>query len=383
MKFNKSKKLLVSLICVIAFNFSSNAQFENILAAGEKDLSKYIENYTDPLFKGAIQNLNSGWYHSGKTHKKFGFDFTINTSISIVNNEDKSFLFNNDDYQVLGLQSGNSANLPSLMGGNTTEQIQIRIPVDSNNTQIIFDHLNNLGIPVDQNNVPIPDFDGFLVATTFNAPNGIEEDLKDVSPIIGVPTPMIQFGLGLPSKTDIKIRFIPSVGNEEVKTNLIGIGLQHNLLQHFLKLDKVPVFDLSILGAFTSSTTNYTPLNSEIAGSNQETEIKINAYTIQLVGNANFKIVNFYAGLGYATGDATFKVKGNYEYNFDKFDAFGSFLSNESITITDPISTKFKVDKSIKATLGMRLNILWFKIFADYSIQEYNTVNAGIAFSFR
>ena len=375
------KKLIFSVL-LFAFCFKANAQFENILAAGEDDLSKYIENYTNPLFKGVIQNLNGGWYQS-KVHKKLGFDITINASISMVSDNDKSFIFKNDDYQVLGLASGNSAELPTLMGVNTTEQIELRIPVDSNNNQILYDHINSLGIPVDENNIPIPAFEGYLVADTFDAPNGIEEDIKDASPIVGVPTPMVQFGLGLPKKTTIKLRFIPNIGNKDVKTNLIGIGLQHNLLQHFFKLDKVPVFDLSILGAFTSSTTNYKPTNSTIAGSNQETEIKINAYTLQLVGNANFKIVNFYAGIGYASGNATFKVKGNYEFDFNKLDQFGNFLSNESITVTNPISTKFKVDKSIKATLGMRLNIAWFKIFADYSIQEYNTINAGIAFSFR
>lgn len=372
------KKILISALCFV-FYTTSNAQFENILIAGEEDLSKYLGNYAEPMFKGVIYNLNNGWYHSGKTHKKFGFDITINATASFVPDKDKSFLFNNDDFNVLSLSSGTSENLPTLFGTETSENIQIRIPIDSDNQNIIFDHLNAAGIPVDENDLPIPSFDGYLVANAFNAPNGIEDDL----PIAAVPTPMVQVGLGLPGKTDIKLRFIPSVGNEEVKTSLIGVGLQHNLLQHFSKLDIVPIFDLSILGAFTSSTTNYEATDSNIAGSNQETEVKINAYTVQLVGNANFKIVNFYAGLGYVTGDATFTAKGEYIFDYDKEDLNGNIISIPDIVINDPIDIKYKIDSGIKATLGVRLNLAWFKIFADYSIQEYNTLNTGIAFSFR
>jgi hypothetical protein len=36
-----------------------------------------------------------------------------------------------------------------------------------------------------------------------------------------------------------------------------------------------------------------------------------------------------------------------------------------------------------RVTLGARLNIGFFKIFGDYSVKEYNTITAGIAFSFR
>ncbi len=35
------------------------------------------------------------------------------------------------------------------------------------------------------------------------------------------------------------------------------------------------------------------------------------------------------------------------------------------------------------ASLGTRINIAFFKIFGEYTIQEYNTITAGIAFSFR
>ena len=36
-----------------------------------------------------------------------------------------------------------------------------------------------------------------------------------------------------------------------------------------------------------------------------------------------------------------------------------------------------------RGTLGLRLNLGFFKIYGDYTVKDYNTVSAGVAFSFR
>ena len=58
------------------------------------------------------------------------------------------------------------------------------------------------------------------------------------------------------------------------------------------------------------------------------------------------------------------------------------FLALFDETVVDPINLDFEAT-GIRGTLGLRFNLAWFKIFADYSVQEYNTATAGIAFSFR
>ncbi len=362
----KNYKKTVSLfVFLLSITFYTKAQsFDHILVAGQDDASRYLENYLEPVLGGLVQNLNSGWYHSGKTHKKYGFDITINATASFVPDDKKKFLFRNSDYRVLELANGNSQDiLPTVMGQTTTEQIDVKIPLDA---------LGNV-IPSGSNIVP----SSFKVAR-FDALDGIEDEL----PVAAVPSPMVQVGLGLPSKTDVKLRFVPSVGSDEVTFNLFGIGLQHNLLQYF-KLDKITPFDVSILGAFTTSTTTYIPKNSNIPGRNQETTFRINAYTVQLIGNIDLKVINFYGGLGYSSGAANVKIKGTYEFNYDIKDTFGNVINTVNEEVTDPINIDYKISKQLKATLGMRLNIAFFKIFADYSIQDYGTLNTGISFSFK
>lgn len=370
------KKVFISVL-VFTLYFNVNAQFENILAAGQEDLSRYLDNYTKPVFKGILTDLNAGWYNS-KPHKKLGFDVTFRVSMATTPEKDKSFTFKNSDYKAFALANGSTAELPSVMGSDTSEELNLRIPVDNLYHPITYDHINGAGVPVDANNVPIADFDSFLVADTFNSPKGITGEV----PLAGVPLPIIQLGLGLPKKTDIKLRYIPSLESNGVKVELFGVGVQHSLLQH-LKLSKIPIVDVSILGAFTQSNIIYTPENNAIQGQGQEVIINLNAYTVQLVANANLKVVNFYAGLGYAKGNGSFDVKGTYKYEMTVEDALGNTLGAQTYSVSDPISIDYELEKNVTATLGARLNLAFFKIFADYTIQEYNTISAGVAFSFR
>jgi len=361
---NYKKKFSLFLFLISITLYTKAQSFDHILAAGKNDASHYLENYLEPVLGGLVQNLNSGWYHSGRTHKKHGFDITINATASFVPDDKKMFLFKNNDYTVLELANGNSQDiLPTVMGQTTNQQIDVKIPLDASGNVI----------PAGSSILPT----SFKVAR-FDALNGIEDEL----PVAAVPSPMIQVGLGLPSKTDFKLRFIPKVGNDEVTFNLFGIGLQHNLLQYF-KLDKATPFDVSILGAFTTSTTTYIPKNSNIPGTNQETTFRINAYTVQLIGNLDLKFINFYGGLGYSAGSSNVKVKGTYQFDYDIKDTFGTIINTVSDQVTDPINIDYKLNKQLKATIGMRLNIAFFKIFADYSIQDYGTLNAGISLSFK
>ena len=67
-----------------------------------------------------------------------------------------------------------------------------------------------------------------------------------------------------------------------------------------------------------------------------------------------------------------------------------SFYANYSTPIgtkrenlgTNPLSLSSS-SGSFNTTLGARLSLGFFKIFGSYTLQEYNSVNAGIAFSFR
>jgi len=47
-----------------------------------------------------------------------------------------------------------------------------------------------------------------------------------------------------------------------------------------------------------------------------------------------------------------------------------------------PVKLELESDNSMKATVGMRLSLLFLKLYGDYSFAKYNTANVGIGLGF-
>jgi len=347
------KKTLLLLLSFV-LTISANAQeLETILLASD-DASKLTENYLNPAVKGLMYSINGGWYSTAKTHKKLGFDITISANASIVPDAEQLFAFSASDYTFLSLPNGEET-LPTVMSENSNETI-----VD----------------------VSIPVGDGTFKVASFSMPGGITDDL----PLNAVPSPMIQVGVGLVFNTDVKLRYVPKLSfDDNIEVDLIGIGVKHDLMQYLGPLDKLPL-NISVLAAYTKMNVSYNiadeSATDNVVVTNGQAEFKMNSITVQALASLDFPIVTLYGGLGYNLGDATTKMKGSYEITYDIEDNNGNTISTTSETVTDPINIDFEAN-GVRATLGARLNLAFFKIFADYTIQEYNTISAGIALSFR
>lgn len=341
------KKFAIAIL-VMFFSITVKAQdgLEAILLAGKEDAGKLTEAYMNPAMKGLIYGMNSGWYHTAQAHKTFGFDFSFGLNASMVPSKDELFKFAD-----LGLSSSTTST--SLTGATVAGTNTLEAPVE------------------------IKTFiDGQEVSASFNMPAGVKEDL----PLNAVPTPSVQFTLGLPKQFDVMVRFVPEVGSDDVKGNLFGIGLKKEITSLFGPIEKLPLH-ISVLGAYTNMDVNYNIQNdSSIPGANQVATFNLSSYTVQAIASINFPIINFYGGIGYGAGTSDLKMLGTYvlEYNT------GFPAPNDTVekTVTDPINLNFDVS-GVRATLGTRLSLGFFKIFADYTLQEYNTLSAGIAFSFR
>lgn len=344
------KAVLIPILYLISITASSQGVESLALAAG--DAGHLGKNYVNPFVKGFMYDLNSGWYTTAKTHKKFGFDITINPSISFVPTSDEFFTFNPNDYQYLTLPNGETR-VPTVMSTSEHETL-VR--------------------------VEIPHQDGNIKVAEFNMPKGIASDL----PLNAVPVPMAQIGMGLFANTDVKVRLVPNITIEEdFSFSLFGLGLQHDLTQYF-NIEKSPL-NISVLGAFTNMKTAYRiendPAYQNVEVKNGEAEFKVNAWTIQGIASLDFKLITFYGAVGYNNGKTTAKMKGEYILTYDLIDVGGIAIGEVSETIYNPVNQSFQAN-GVRGTLGTRLNLGFFKIFADYTLQEYNTLTAGIALSF-
>ena len=337
------KSILFTALLII-FYLPSQAQLEEVFAARD-DAATYTKQYLNPAMNGLMYNLNNGWYSTGKTHKKFGFDITISGSVSMIPDAEKTFQFVASDYNYLSISSG-SSELPTIAGGTTNTILK----ASNNGGSITFDAIDGAGGEWPEN---------FIIP-------------------VSIPTPMVQVGLGLPMKTDIKLRFFPNTDRDGVSYNLFGLGIQHNLSQHIKALDKIPTLTISGLAAFTKATIIYTPDPTSVAGSNQSINMHINSFTIQAIGDIDLKIVNFYLGMGFTGGSTNIDALATYQFDFDD----NGIIDPIDEEVIDPVQIDFAVS-GFKTTIGARFNIGPVKIFGDYSIQDYSSINVGIAFSLR
>lgn len=340
------------LIALSAGIFTAKAQkIEEFLVLG-KDAGTMMQSYLQPAFEGSIYNLNSGWYRTAKPHRVLGFDITLNATLSAVPNNRKNFTFRNSDYDKLTIKGNSSpsasVDLPTAFGGST-------------NTVLEYEETATYaGISETRK------FD-------FNALNGLTEDIG----FDQVPAAMIQAGIGLPFKTDVTLRFVPEVGSDSFKSNLFGIGVKHNILQYLPIAKRIPLVDVSVFGGYTKLSSQYLP-----GEEGQSIDMDVTSLTGQLLGSVDLKIVNFFVGLGYSTGNSSLVVNGEYEFDYDV--TIAGVTTNQTREIDEEDLPNIKNDvSSFMTTAGMSINLAFFKIYGSYTLQEYNSINAGVAFSFR
>jgi hypothetical protein len=97
---------------------------------------------------------------------------------------------------------------------------------------------------------------------------------------------------------------------------------------------------------------------------------------VQAIASLDFPFINVYGGFGYVSGSSSLNLAGRYELQYT------DGLVNYTKILNDPLNLDYNVS-SFRSTLGARLSLGFFKIYGSYTLQEFNTANLGVAFSFR
>ena len=336
---------LVTLFFTL-FYFTSSAQLFDgveVLLSAKEDSEKLIKGYTGPLMKSFIYGLNSGWSTSAKTHSKLGFDLTVGFSSSIAPDTDLTFMPENLSY----VDSDNLV-LPTVFSNKSSVPLDITIP--------------GTGVTGD-------------LTSRVNFPGGIGSDI----PFKGIPIPNLQLGVGTIKNTDLIIRGIPKQKFQGSEISMFGLGIKHDLTQYFGLIGKLP-FNLSALLAQSSVNASYN-LDSEILTQGNLIDLNIKTQTLQLLGSLDFPVISAYGAIGITRGSANFNLIGDYEINYTEV-VPGGIEIPFSTTLIDPLSLDYNAG-SFLAIIGARLNLTFFKIYGQYSFQEYNTFTLGTSFSFR
>lgn len=339
-------KLLKIFTCSVLFGLPviANAQddIDIYLEAGLDDAKILTESYISPIMKGFGYGINNGWYNTAKAHKTLGFDLTFSAQMVFVPKSSEYFKFNNDDYNNIRLGSGESDQLSTAFGpADDGPEIDILGEADVNGNR--------------------------EVVGSFNAIGGL--GIKDEIGMNLVPVPMAQLGIGIVKNTDLKIRFIPSIDLGDAKVNLWGFGVMHDVKQWIPGMKHLP-FDLSALVAYTKMSSSYNLQDvSDTGDGKQELLLSASGLTIQGLISKKFSVLTLYGALGYNKINSSVNVNGTYEVE-------------DGTTFVDPIDLSFG-EGSLRATAGFRLKLAIVTLHADYTINKYPILSAGLGFSVR
>ncbi|SDR72034.1 hypothetical protein SAMN05216503_0598 [Polaribacter sp. KT25b] len=348
------KKSILIFMSIFALSFNTKAQdgFEAILLADVADSQKLLQTYFAPGMEGFLNSMNSGWYHTAKVHKKFGFDLSVGLSASAIPSEKELF---NISALALTSVTSTSATASTFGGPSNTTPMTVNTTIDGNN-----------------------------VTANFDAPGGIKEDL----PLNSVPAPIAQLNVGLPWKIDAMIRMVPEVnfGEDDGSVKMLGVGIKKEITDWFGPIGKTPLH-ISLLAAYTTMDVDYGIPDQDFPSNNQAgieiknalTEFSLEAFTVQAIASLNFPIINVYGGIGYNNGSSNYKMEGTFKGRYETGNPIQPTIDK---TLSVPSNLDFE-SNGFRTTLGARLSLGFFKIFGSYTLQEYNSISAGIAFSIR
>jgi hypothetical protein len=343
-------KPLVALALTIGIGTTTFAQGDlaELLKGSEADAQYLAEGYIAPFLRTYASGINQGWFNTAKPHKIAGIDITGSVALVGLPASDKTFTVDNsklNNIYLLDNQNGNgnlnaatgSATVPTAFGGSDAPVYGYKI--------------NDAAQPA---------------LGTFEGPAGIEGFDEFMSG--RVPVPVANIGLGLPKGIELKIRWTPEIQFGDGSLKMIGFGVMHDIKQYIPGIKLMP-FDLSAMVAYSKLDLGV-DLND--AGT-QRSEFSVQGTTVQAMISKKIAVLTPYAAIGYGFSSASLKVKGEYDLD-DNPQTPG--------TITDPIDMEEKV-AGPRVTAGLRLKLLIFTFHADYTLQKYSTLTAGVGLSVR
>jgi len=349
------KKLLLSILLILAVSFSSYSQigFEQLLKAGPADAATLVSSYGDPLFKGFGLGMNSGWTNTAKTLGFLHFDIRVTGTAVVVPSYARAF-----DVTKIRLSS-------HLQPANPNE---VMSPTFSGNTG--------------QNGPLMNLFDDYgNKITSFDLPPGV---LKGF-----VPSPQLQVTLGLVLNTDVTVRWAPKIvlNNDFGSVSLTGFGIKHNIMDDFAsgKGARKP-FDLAFAASYNrvryQKKLNLQPLEGSVPKdpdqlkdfSTQAVYGNFDNYLVQMIVSKQLSFFTPYIALGYNTSKTQFGIEGNFP--------IPTGISGDQLsytTYTDPVEINFTHVKGMRADMGFQLKFPILTIFASYGLADsYGMVNGGI-----
>ncbi len=340
------------VVTVVAF-VASMATAQDLQQQLSKLGSDAAVKYITPILSGWGADLNSGFYHSADLHDILGFDVGVKFGLAKITDEDKTYSLTipaitvkPSDLNITGFPTGATisllpgVNYASTITANTAVGDQAGTDVKTTGGNAVVRSstgavLGTVPIPAGQVILPLPG--------GFNLPM--------------VPLMMPQLAIGLPFGLEFMLRYVPTVSAGDAgKFNYMGFGLRYDIDQW------LPLFPVDIAVHFmTQKLTFKSSADADIFTG------KATAYGVEV--SKRLFILTVYGG--FQLESATLSLN-----------SFTGFDPASGLNITVP-GFDVKSNNKSRATLGIRLLLLFINVHAEYSIAKTPILAAGVGISLR
>lgn len=346
MKKKRILKITVLLGSVIFLNTATAQDNVAELAQVGPDATKLANAYLSPVFKGFGIGLNSGWANTAHSKNLGRFDIRFSVTGAFIPKKDETF-----DISTLGLSS-------RVQPANPNQTISPTAAGEKTMGPDLIINDNN-GNEIDR----------------INLPKGAN--------IPVVPAPQIQATVGLIKGIDVSLRAIPQINLGDIGSiNMIGGGVKIEVLPLIAgkTAGKLLPFDLALALGYTQFSykkeIDYTSPDNTAVQDNQEIEAKISGVNVQAILSKKLLAFTPFVALGYNTSKTSGGLMGDYRV----IDPDLSVVTPVYKTVIDPVSLDKNNFNSFRSDVGFQLNLAFLRLYASYSVSEYNSFNAGLGF---
>lgn len=350
---NLLKTFAALTVCFVMSSNISLAQVDvvgDFLRLGQQDAETLSRAYLSPLASGVGAGFSSGWINRAKTHRPLGFSIQIRSGLALVPEQDEDF------------------NLTDL---SLSDQVSITSPgnLDEPNLSPTISGLDQQGPEL-----TLTDETTGIDISRFRMPAGAELDK--------IPTPYVQASLGLIKNIEITGRFMPEVSfvDDFGEFNMWGFGGKATLNRWLPFGDRLP-FDVAIAGGFnrTNITANLEvlPENGNMAPpetfQDQTADLTFDSFVGSAVIGKTLPFMSLFTGVGFQNSEMDAQLKGTFPVP--------TLTGTE--TLVDPISFSKDGENSVHGIVGVQFKVALLTLSAEFTMAQYQTLNAGLGISFR
>jgi len=323
--------LVLSILGSFPYLYSQNPfqAFQEVqLALG--DIFFLSDNYIAGGAEASVYQSTSAWSSTAKSLDFFEVEASVHVNSLFIPENKRTFTVQNSNFNLVQIQNGESATLPTVLGGETATFFNLDVDGGENEFQAL---------------------EGVGETQLFN--------------------PFLQVSVGLWREIEFTVRYSPDIVVSDIEYGLFGAGLKHSISRYFIKDINSNSLEVALQVAYSQLNSNVLldPFQVEIQDlgvdsllSVNQLDIALNSWLFEALVSKRFKNFELFGGVGFVDSNVQFTLLGE--------QTFALGVLNGLLEEVEPSVNTLKGDLGVNYYFGKFYvsNVFTIGEFANYNI---------------